>query len=103
MFILSKSNKRSSALLTIILFISLLPSSVATRAQEGKILPPREGSITDFANALDYATTKRLENMLANLKERGGIELAVVLVKTTGGKERSEEHTSELQSRVDIS
>src|ERR1044071_1342973 len=87
MFILSKSNKRSSALLTIILFISLLPSSVATRAQEGKILPPREGSITDFANALDYATTKRLENMLANLKERGGIELAVVLVKTTGGKE----------------
>ncbi len=78
---------RKSVFITLLLFISLLPSSVATRTQEGKLLPPREGSITDFANALDYATTKRLENMLANLKERGGIELAVVLVKTTGGKE----------------
>jgi tetratricopeptide (TPR) repeat protein len=87
MFTLSKSNNRSSALLTLILLICLLPSFAAIRAQEGKLLPPREGSVTDFANALDYATTKRLENMLANLKERAGIELAVVLVKTTGGKE----------------
>ncbi len=87
MFDLTKRNNRSSSLLTILLFISLLPSSFATYAQEGKLLPPREGSVTDFANALDYATTKRLENMLANLKERAGIELAVALVKTTGGKE----------------
>ncbi len=87
MFDLPKRNNRSSSLLTILLLISLLPSSVAARAQEDKLLPPREGSVTDFANALDYATTKRLENMLANLKERGGIELAVALVKTTGGKE----------------
>jgi uncharacterized membrane protein YgcG/tetratricopeptide (TPR) repeat protein len=89
MFDLSKRNNRSSVLLATLLLICLLPSSIATRAQEGKLLPPREGSVTDFANALDYATTKRLENMLANLKERAGLELAVALVKTTGGKDIS--------------
>jgi tetratricopeptide (TPR) repeat protein/uncharacterized membrane protein YgcG len=88
MFTLSKRNNRSSVFITLLLLFCLLPSVVpATRAQEGKLLPPREGSVTDFANALDYGVTKRLENMLANLKERGGIELAIVLVKTTGGKE----------------
>lgn len=87
MFDLTKRNNRSSAFVAFLLLISLFPSSIATRAQDGKLLPPREGSVTDFASALDYATTKRLENMLANLKERAGIELAVVLVKTTGGKE----------------
>lgn len=88
MFTLSKRNNRSSVFITLLLLISLLPSVVpATRAQEGKLLPPREGSVSDFANALDYSVTKRLENMLANLKERAGIELAIVLVKTTGGKE----------------
>lgn len=87
MFDLTKRNNRSSAFVAFLLLISLFPCSIATRAQDGKLLPPREGSVTDFASALDYATTKRLENMLANLKERAGIELAVVLVKTTAGKE----------------
>lgn len=53
-------------------------------------MPPREGSVTDFASVLDYNASKRLENMLANLKERAGIELALVTVKTTGGKEISD-------------
>ncbi|MBA2733576.1 MAG: TPM domain-containing protein, partial [Acidobacteria bacterium] len=91
MFILSKRNNRTSPFLTILALICLFPAvAPPARAQEEKLLPPREGSVTDFANALDYPTTKRLENMLANLKERAGIELAVVLVKTTGGKEISD-------------
>jgi tetratricopeptide (TPR) repeat protein len=59
----------------------------AARAQKEKLLPPPEGSVTDFAGALDYNATKRLENLLATLKERAGIELTVLTVKTTGGKD----------------
>jgi uncharacterized membrane protein YgcG/tetratricopeptide (TPR) repeat protein len=91
MFTLSKRNNRISTFLTILALICLFPAvAPSARAQEEKLLPPREGSVTDFANALDYATTKRLENMLANLKERAEIELAVLLVKTTGDKEISD-------------
>ena len=88
MFSLSKRNNRSIAFLVIFALVCLLPAVCHARAQdEGKLLPPREGSVTDFASVLDYAVSKRLENMLANLKERAGIELAVVTVKTTGGKD----------------
>jgi tetratricopeptide (TPR) repeat protein len=86
MFILSKRNNRAF-LFTVILAFACLPALTAgARAQGEKLLPPREGSVTDFASVLDYSVSKRLENMLANLKERAGIELALVTVKTTGGK-----------------
>jgi uncharacterized membrane protein YgcG/tetratricopeptide (TPR) repeat protein len=85
--LLTRKN-RSTSFLSILLLACLFPAAQhGTHAQEGKLLPPREGSVTDFASVLDYAMSKRLENMLANLKERAGIELAIVTVKTTGGKE----------------
>jgi uncharacterized membrane protein YgcG/tetratricopeptide (TPR) repeat protein len=88
MFDLLKRNNRSTAFpVILLLFCLFLLTVVPTRAQEKKLLPPREGSVTDFASVLDYDVTKRLENMLANLKERASVELAIVLVKTTGGKE----------------
>jgi uncharacterized membrane protein YgcG/tetratricopeptide (TPR) repeat protein len=88
MFDLLKRTRRSFALLAIFSLVCWLPAVRPARAQDdGKLLPPREGSVTDFASVLDYAVSKRLENMLANLKERGGIELAIVTVKTTGGKD----------------
>ena len=90
MFSLSKQNNRSGALAAILALACLFACGLRVRAQEGNLLPPREGSVTDFANVLDYAVSKRLENMLANLKERAGIELAVLTVKTTGGKEISD-------------
>lgn len=90
MFTLSKQNNRSVAFLAILVFTCLSFIAPLTRAQGSKLLPAREGSVTDFAGVLDYATSKRLENMLANLKERAGLELAVVTVKTTGGKEISD-------------
>lgn len=87
MFTLSKRTRRFFALLIIFALTSLLPFVQTARAQEGKQqVPSREGSVNDFANVLDYATSKRLENILANLKERAGIELALMTVKTTGGK-----------------
>ncbi|MDT4898932.1 MAG: hypothetical protein QOH25_4009 [Acidobacteriota bacterium] len=88
MFTLSKHTHRSFAFLAIFVLACLLTVVPQARAQDdGKLLPPREGSLTDFASVLDYGVSKRLENMLANLKERGGVELAIVTVKTTGGKD----------------
>ncbi len=65
---------------------SLLAAPVRARSQEGAGLPESEGSVTDLANVLDSGMTRRLESLLAALKERGGVELAVVTVKTTGGE-----------------
>ena len=91
MIILSKQNNRAASFVAIFVLACLFAvMTPGTRAQEGKLLPPREGSLTDFAGVLDYGVSKRLENMLANLKERAGIELAVVTIKTTGGKEISD-------------
>lgn len=90
MFSLSTHDTRSVAFLVILVLASSSALAPGAYAQGEKILPPREGSVTDFAGVLDYATSKRLENMLANLQERAGIELAVVTVKTTGGKEISD-------------
>jgi uncharacterized membrane protein YgcG/tetratricopeptide (TPR) repeat protein len=86
MFALSKRNNRAFLLTVILAAACLSALTVDARAQGEKLLPPREGSVTDFASVLDYAVSKRLENMLANLKDRAGIELALVTVKTTGGK-----------------
>jgi uncharacterized membrane protein YgcG/tetratricopeptide (TPR) repeat protein len=88
MFYSPKRNTRSLLSLAIFAFAFLFSSTALAQSQEeGKLLPAREGSVTDFASVIDYNSTKRLENMLANLKERAGLELAVVTVKTTGGKD----------------
>ncbi|HJU53222.1 MAG TPA: TPM domain-containing protein, partial [Pyrinomonadaceae bacterium] len=71
--------------LAITVLACLLAAPVTALAQEGE-LPESEGSVTDLANVLDSVATRRLENMLANLKARAGVELAVVTVKTTGGE-----------------
>ncbi|HYG80512.1 MAG TPA: TPM domain-containing protein [Pyrinomonadaceae bacterium] len=86
MFELLKRINRTSPLLAIVVSACLLATSLPARAQEGSELPESEGSVTDLANVLDSAATRRLENMLANLKERAGVEFAVVTVKTTGGE-----------------
>src|SRR5437879_2433128 len=56
------------------------------RAQETK-LPQPESAINDFAEALTPATKKRLETVLANLKQRTEIELVVAIVKSTGSED----------------
>jgi tetratricopeptide (TPR) repeat protein len=85
MFELLKRSNRTRLFLSIVVSICLLAAFVPARAQEGE-LPESEGSVTDLANVLDSVATRRLEHMLAGLKERAGIELAVVTVKTTGGE-----------------
>lgn len=50
-------------------------------------LPKRSGYVNDFADVIDSATKARLENILANLKQRAGIEFLIATVKTVGGEE----------------
>ncbi len=86
MFELFKRSNSFSPLLSIVVAACLLAAPVRARAQEGAELPESEGSVTDLANVLDSGMTRRLESLLAMLKERAGLELAVVTVKTTGGE-----------------
>jgi uncharacterized membrane protein YgcG/tetratricopeptide (TPR) repeat protein len=90
MFDLLKRHKRSFAFFAILALVFLFLTASRARAQqqqgEEEPLPESEGSVTDLANVLDSSMTRRLENLLANLKERAGIELAIVTVKNTGGK-----------------
>jgi tetratricopeptide (TPR) repeat protein/uncharacterized membrane protein YgcG len=43
--------------------------------------------VNDLAGVVDDAAKQRLENILANLQQRGGINLTVTTVKTTGGQD----------------
>lgn len=86
MFELFKRSNSASTLLAIVVAACLLAAPTGARAQEGAELPESEGSVTDLANVLDSGMTRRLESLLAALKERAGLVLAVVTVKTTGGE-----------------
>lgn len=81
------SKRRFAFLATLILTCSLFQNMLA-RAQETKPtpLPPPAGHVNDYAGVVDAGVKERMENMLANLKQRGGIEFAVVTVKSTEGK-----------------
>lgn len=50
-------------------------------------LPAPAGHVSDFAKVVDAATKRRLEAKLAALKKSTGVELAVVTVETTGGRD----------------
>ncbi len=56
------------------------------QAQNTKLPQPR-GYVNDFAEVIDAATKQRLETVLANLKERTGIEFFVATVKSAGAEE----------------
>src|SRR5947199_5514819 len=86
---LSKRHNRTLAFfINLILACSLL-SGTHARAQESRqtTLPSPTGRVNDFAGVIDASVKERIENMLANLKERGGIEFNIVTVKSTEGKD----------------
>ncbi|HEX8846197.1 MAG TPA: TPM domain-containing protein [Pyrinomonadaceae bacterium] len=72
----------------IILACTLFAANTLSNAQEsGQTGPTRPaGHVNDSAGVLDASVKERLENMLANLKQRGQVEFAIVTVKTTEGK-----------------
>jgi tetratricopeptide (TPR) repeat protein len=83
----SKRINRSFASLMALFFL-LLAFVPRVCAQETKPtpLPPPSGRVNDRAGVIEGSVKERLENMLANLKQRGAIEFAVVTVKSTEGQ-----------------
>lgn len=68
------------------LFLSL---GITQLAQTQK-LPLPTSHVSDFAGVVNDATRKQLENILANLKLKTGIEFDIATVQTTGGKDISD-------------
>jgi uncharacterized membrane protein YgcG/tetratricopeptide (TPR) repeat protein len=70
--------------LTFSLFFSVI---VRPLAQTQSKLPAPTGHVNDLAGAVDEAAKQKLENILVNLQQRTGINLTVVAVRTTGGRD----------------
>ena len=71
------------------LFVSgivVLFSTFAIRQFAQTTTQSRTGYVNDFAAVLDEPTRNELTTMLENLKQKTGIELAVVTVDSTGGQ-----------------
>ena len=49
-------------------------------------IPSRIGLVNDYSNVLDQSTKEHLESNLNKLKQRSGIEFAVVIVDTLGSQ-----------------
>jgi uncharacterized protein len=62
-------------------------SAQDARAYSESPLPAPTGYVNDYANVIDPASKDKLETIAKALKERAGIEFAVVTVPTTGGRD----------------
>lgn len=67
-----------------VLFLSL---GVNQLAQTQKQLPAPTGHVNDFAGVVDEKTRQQLENILANLKLKTGIEFDIATVESTAGQD----------------
>src|SRR6185503_14024706 len=67
-------------------FLSLGVSQLAQTKQ----LPAPTGHVNDFAGVVDAQTRQQLENLLANLKLKTGIEFDIATVESTGGQDITE-------------
>lgn len=68
------------------LFLSLGVNQLAQTTQK---LPARSGHVNDFAGVVNEQTRQQLENILANLKLKTGIEFDIATVQSTDGQEVS--------------
>jgi uncharacterized protein len=82
------------------LFISLIALTMTCRLPQADQLvqndqrnqksppsvPARKGLVNDYSNALDQSSAQRLESTLHGLRQRSGIEFAVVFVDTIGSQ-----------------
>jgi uncharacterized protein len=57
-----------------------------TRPEVSSSFPTPTGLENDYANVFDPKSKKRLESLLAELKQKADIEFAVVTIDTTGGQ-----------------
>jgi tetratricopeptide (TPR) repeat protein/uncharacterized membrane protein YgcG len=66
------------------LFLSLGVQQFAQTKQE---IPAPTAHVNDFAGVLDQGTRQQLENILANMKLKTGIEFDIATVESTGGQD----------------
>lgn len=66
------------------LFLSLGVNQLAQRAQQ---IPAPTGHVNDFAGVVDEKTKQQLENILANVKLKTGIEFDIATVESTAGQD----------------
>src|SRR5438270_11760296 len=81
-------HQASRSLFALTMTFSLISAAMLTQrvaTQDKK--PAPAGHVSDMAAALDDASKQELENLLTNLQQRGGINMTVVTVKTTGGRD----------------
>ena len=83
-----KGNQRAIVFTAILAAFLLVWSGATWRGQaQNTQLPKPSGYVNDFAEVIDGSTKQRLETILANLKQRTGIEFFVALVKTVGAED----------------
>lgn len=68
----------------------LLLPGVNQLAQTTQQIPARTGHVNDFAGVVSENTRRQLENILANVKLRTGIEFDIATVESTGGQDISD-------------
>jgi len=56
-------------------------------AQTKPQLPARTGYVNDFSGVVSETTKQQLENILANVKQKTGIEFDIAVVESTAGKD----------------
>ena len=67
---------------TLLVVLYLFISPVVTNAED-MILPQPQGAVSDFASIIDPQTRRTLINLIQELQEKTGAEIAVVTVETT--------------------
>src|SRR5437762_628081 len=70
--------------------VLVLSFSVNQLAQTRQKLAAPTGHVSDFAGVVNDQARQQLENILANLKLKTGIEFDIVTVQSTGGQDISE-------------
>ncbi len=64
-----------------------LSQGVSQLAQNAPQIPAPTGHVNDFAGVVDEKTKQQLENILANVKLKTGIEFDIATVKSTAGQD----------------
>jgi tetratricopeptide (TPR) repeat protein len=81
-------NQRAIVFTTILAAILLVWSGASWHGQaQNTKLPQPVRYVNDFGEVIDASTKQRLETILANLKERTGIEFFVATVKSAGAED----------------
>ena len=70
------------SLRTLLVVLCLIVAPLITQAEE-VVLPQPQGFVSDFAGIIDQPTQRKLTNLIRELQEKTGAEIAVVTVETT--------------------